>query len=162
MKGSPTGRAVAIWRDIKFSYTRAPSTASGPPSSRRKANGRMRFLTWRRVRYGSVATGAHCAPLQVGANIAHRGALLIHRCRGPICKNPSTAMGGPPPLSRRGKLKTRFLTRRRVRYELVETGAHSAPLRVNVIQLRNYERLSHWENWRRRATERGFYFRKLR
>ena len=55
----------------------------------------MRFLTRRRVRYRSVATGAHCAPLQVGANIAHRGALLIHRYRGLICKNPSTAMGGP-------------------------------------------------------------------
>ena len=60
----------------------------------------------------------------------HRGALLIHHSRGLICKNPSTAMGGPPPLSRRGELKTRFLTRRRVRYESVETGAHSAPLQV--------------------------------
>ena len=61
----------------------------------RRGKLKTRFLTRRRVRYRSVATGAHCAPLQVGANIAHRGALLIHRYRGLICKNPSTAKGGP-------------------------------------------------------------------
>ena len=49
----------------------------------RRGKLKTRFLTRRRVRYGSVETGAHCAPLQVGVNIAHRGILLIHRFRGP-------------------------------------------------------------------------------
>jgi len=43
-----------------------------PPLSRR-GKLKTRFLTRRRVRYGSVETGAHCAPLQVGVNIAHGG-----------------------------------------------------------------------------------------
>ena len=45
----------------------------------RRGELKTRFLTRRCVRYGSVETGAHCAPLQVGANIAHRGILLIRQ-----------------------------------------------------------------------------------
>jgi len=61
----------------------------------RRGELKTRFLKRRRVRYGSVETGAQCAPLRVGVNIAHRGDLLIHRSRGP-----------PSPLGKANVLRT--------------------------------------------------------